>query len=44
MECEEDELALMGGLVNIEIGRREKRPICNRCKWVTNLFFYHAYI
>ncbi|XP_068212743.1 tRNA-uridine aminocarboxypropyltransferase 2 [Palaemon carinicauda] len=31
MEDEEQELAQMADLVHIEIGRREKRPLCNRC-------------
>lgn len=31
MEDEEAELSLLADLVHIEIGRREKRPHCNRC-------------
>ncbi|XP_064083459.1 tRNA-uridine aminocarboxypropyltransferase 2-like [Macrobrachium nipponense] len=31
MDNEEQELAQMADLVHIEIGRREKRPLCNRC-------------
>ncbi|KAK7071169.1 DTW domain-containing protein 2 [Halocaridina rubra] len=31
MEDEEQELSQMADLVHIEIGRREKRPLCNRC-------------
>ncbi|XP_050702654.1 tRNA-uridine aminocarboxypropyltransferase 2-like [Eriocheir sinensis] len=31
MEEVEEELSLLSNLVNIEIGRREKRPICDNC-------------
>lgn len=31
MDDEQMELAQMADLVHIEIGRREKRPLCNRC-------------
>lgn len=36
MEDEEAELSLLADLVHIEIGRREKRPHCNRCWCVTS--------
>lgn len=34
---EENTLALLADLVHIEIGRREKRPHCNRCRRPTNV-------
>ncbi|KAK8379311.1 hypothetical protein O3P69_019297 [Scylla paramamosain] len=32
MEELEEEISLLGQLVDIEIGRREKRPLCSRCR------------